>query len=142
MSSQTTNLNPKQALFREMVLGILLYTVVLGFFNDYTGFLYTSSFSITFLAAVVMQIMTYLTFSLKNRIVRWFSNREGRFKQVGLVGSVWLVMFLSKFVFLEVIDIVFGSAVAISSFIGLILIIVCLTIAQQLVELTYERLGD
>lgn len=105
------NVNTKQKLFRDMVLGTLLYAVVLGFFNDYTSYLYTASFSVTFLAAFVMQVLTYLTLSLKNRTVRWFKNRNGRFSKVGLVLGVWLIMFLSKFVFLEVIDFVFGYTI-------------------------------
>jgi hypothetical protein len=124
-----------------MVLGTLLYAVVLGFFNDYTSYLYTASFSITFLAAFVMQVLTFLTFALKDRVVRWFKGRDGRFSKIGLVLGVWLIMFLSKFVFLEVIDFIFGYTVDISGFVGLVLIVVCLTIAQQLIEYIDGRLA-
>ena len=55
--------------------------------------------------------------------------------------SVWLVLFLSKFVFLEVIAIVFRSEVKISGFVGLLIIVICLTAAEKIVNLIDKRLG-
>ena len=101
-----------------MVVGILLYSVVLGFFNDYTDILQTRSYSVTFSVAVVMQLLTYLTFVLKDYVVRWFRRRGGPQHKVGIVFSVWLIMFLSKFVFLGVISVIFRDAVHISGFVG------------------------
>ena len=134
--------NGRQRLFRKMVLGILLYSVVLGFFNDYTDILQTRSYSVTFAVAIVMQLLTYLTFALKDRTVRWFRRRGGPQHKVGIVISVWLIMFLSKFVFLGVIGFIFRDAVHISGFVGLMVIIVTMTIAQKLVDLADERLAD
>ena len=54
--------SPKQQLFREMVLGTLVYAVVLGFFEDYTDILNTWSYSTTFFVAIVMQILTISLF--------------------------------------------------------------------------------
>lgn len=141
MSTQT-RLNKKQEIFQNMFVGILLYTVVLGFFNDYTDILYTSSYSTTFLVAVVMQMLTYATFAVKDRVKLWFKGHKGEWSKLGLVFGVWLVLFLSKFVFLAVIDFVFGDNVEISGFIGLLLIVACLTIAQKVAELVYEKLAD
>ncbi len=130
----------RQKMFREMVLGTLLYSVVLGFFNDYTDILYTGTYSTTFAAAFVLQVLTYLTFDLKKRIVAWFRHKQG--SKVGMAFSVWLVMFLSKFVFLEAINIVFRGQVEISGFIGLLVIVASLTIAQKLIELVDKKLEN
>lgn len=132
----------KQVLYRKMVVGVLLYSVVLGFFNDYTDILQTRSYSITFSVAIVMQLLTYLTFMLKDRVVAWFKRRGGPQHKLGIVLSVWLIMFLSKFVFLAVISVIFREAVYISGFIGLLLIIVCMTIAQMLIEYLDRKLSD
>ena len=123
-----------------MFVGILLYSVVLGFFNDYTTILHTGTYSVTFAVAVVMQVLTYLTFMAKDRVVHWFRRKKGLKYKYGLVFSVWLVMFLSKFIFLAVIDFLF-SDVEISGFVGLIVIIVTMTLAQTAVEWTYQKLG-
>lgn len=134
--------NGKQELFLSMVLGILLYSVVLGFFNDYTDILHTSSYSVTFLLAIVMQILTYLTFEVKKLAQSWFRDKNGHWYRVGLIFTVWLILFLSKFVFLWVISLVFRQEVHISGFVGLLFIVAILTVLQQLFELIYYKLAE
>lgn len=133
--------SPRQELFREMVLGTLIYAVVLGFFNDYTDILSTTSYSTTFFVAIVMQILTYLTFGLKKIIIRSFKGKEGAKHKVAMGFFVWLVMFFSKFVFLAVIDVIFGQAVEISGFIGLVAIILIMTVSKKLIDIIYDSLA-
>ena len=134
--------NTKQALFRNMLVGVLLYSVVLGFFNDYTKILHTGTYSVTFSLATVMQILTYLTFALKDWVVTKFRPGDNSKYSLGLIFSIWLIMFVSKFVFLAVISFIFPEEVHLSGFVGLIIIIVCLTLAQKLVELADSKLGQ
>ena len=131
----------RQALVRDMFVGVLLYSVVLGFFNDYTPIIETSSYSVTFSLAIVMQALTYLTFATKDRVIVGFARRNGRGRKVGMAIGVWLVMFLSKFVFLAVISVIFRDEVAVSGFVGLLVVILCLTIVTKLAELIDGRLG-
>jgi hypothetical protein len=131
----------RQQLFRSMILGTLIYSVVLGFFNDYTSILHTRSYSTTFAVAVVMQILTYATFFLKDRTVAWYRGGGLGGSKPAMLFSVWLIMFLSKFVFLGAIGLIFGDAVEISGFVGLLLIIACMTVAQALVEFVDAKLG-
>lgn len=131
----------KQQLFTEILAGALIYSVVLGFFNDYTDILYTSSYSVTFMAAILMQSLVYPTFKLKGVIARWFKQKSGRHNKVAMVFSVWAVMFFSKFVFLGALNFAFGESIEISGFIGLVAIIVSATILTKLSVLAYKRLG-
>jgi len=124
------------------VLGTLVYSVVLGFFNDYTSILYTKSYSTTFLVAVVLQILTHLTLMLKKKVSREFKHKTGRYSNLGHILSVWLVLFLSKFVFLAVIDLVFGDSVQISGFVGLLAIIIIMTVAKELTDYIFDKLAD
>ena len=64
-----TSSSAKQKLFEDLVQGTLIYAVVLGFFNDYTDIVVTTSYSSTFLLAVVMQVLTYLTLLLKSKVM-------------------------------------------------------------------------
>lgn len=131
----------KQELFREMVLGTLVYSVVLGFFNDYTEIIHTGTYSTTFLVAVVLQILTYITFWLKGIVVKKFKGREDSRYKAAMVFGVWMIMFLSKFVFLATIDFVFGGNVMLSGFIGLVLIITVMAISKKLIDIVYEKLA-
>lgn len=135
-------LSRKQELFRALVLGVLVYSVVLGFFNDYTDILYTGTYSTTFAVAIVMQLLTMLTFQAKDKVVFIFKKRGAKKTSLGLIFSVWLIMFLSKFVFLAVIDVIFRNQVEISGFVGLLVIIIIVTVVQKVVELTYKKLGE
>lgn len=132
----------KQDIFLSTVVGILLYSVVLGFFNDYTNILHTSSYSMTFALAIVMQVLTFATFQVKDIAHTWFKQKDGSWYQFGLIFTVWLILFLSKFVFLWVISLVFRQEVQISGFVGLLLIVATLTALQQLFEMFYNWLAD
>jgi hypothetical protein len=134
--------NNRQRIFRDWTTGTLLYAVVMGFFNDYTDYLRIESFSTVFLAALVMQALTFFTFSFKGWVSRWYRGRTGTGVKIAPGLSIWAIMFFSKFVFLEVIDIVFGEAVEITSFVGLILIIATMVILSRLIELVDRRLAD
>jgi uncharacterized membrane protein len=134
--------NSRQVMFLSMVVGILLYSVVLGFFNDYSSILQTSSYSVTFSLAIVMQLLTYLTFELKNKIQAFFSSRDKKVDKLAMAFFVWLTLFLSKFVFLWVISFVFRQEVYISGFVGLFIIIIVLTAIQGLFDFAYSNLAD
>lgn len=70
-----------------------------------------------------------------------FWARPGSSK-VTLELSIWSIMFFFQFVFPEVIDMVFGDSVQISSFVGLVLIIVSMVVVSQVVERIDGRLAD
>lgn len=125
-----------------MVLGTLIYAAVIGFFNDYTDILTTVSFSWTFAMAFVLQVLTTLTLMLKRWVAARFKGREGLGSTIGLGFSVWLIMFLSKFVFLAVVEVLLGHAVDVSGFIGIMLIVATMMVLQQVVRRTYQWLGD
>ena len=124
-----------------MFVGTLIYAAVLGFFNDYTDILSTSSYSITFALAVVMQLLTYLTFRLKDSVAAWFRAKSTKAAKAGMVLGVWLVMFLSKFIFLAVIGFLFAADVYISGFVGLLVVILTMTIVQKCADLIYKKLA-
>ncbi len=119
-----------------MLTGTLLYSVVLGFFNDYTHILHTTSYSTAFSLAIVMQLLTMATFWLKDVAVGRL-----KFNKALMAFGVWFIMFSSKFVFLGVIAAIFKDDVQLSGFIGLMAIIIVLTITQKVIELIEKRLA-
>jgi hypothetical protein len=141
MKQKTSVFTKNQIIYKDMLVGTLIYAVVLGFYNDYTDIFSAKSFSTIFLTALVMQILTYITFKIKDVIVKWLKTKEGLIYKIAMFFFVWLVMFFSKFVFLWVIDILFGSYVTINGFIGLIAIIVTVTVLDKLASLIFFKLG-
>lgn len=142
MQMKRNNFNSKQMLFKEVFIGTLIYAVVLGFFNDYTSIVYAKSFSTIFLAAIVLEILTCLAFKLKGTAVGWLKGRQGAAYRVLMFFCVWLVMFLSKFVFIWAIDSVFGNDINIHGFFGILLVVLCVTIIHTMADKTFIKLGD
>lgn len=142
MKSKNKIFNSKQLLFKELFVGTLIYAVVLGFFNDYTSIVEAKSFSTIFLAGIVLEILTYLAFQLKGRIIVWLKNKSGLVYRVLMFFCVWLVMFLSKFVFIWVVDLIFGNYINIYGFFGILFIVLSVTIIHKLADKIFMSLGD
>jgi len=54
---------------------------------------------------------------------------------------MWVVLFLSKFIILEVIDIIFGDHVELGKFLDVVVLVLSLMIVRALVAKAYESLG-
>lgn len=142
MKNREISINQKQILFKELFVGTLIYSVVLGFFNDYTNIVEAKSFSTIFFASIVLQILTISAFYLKGKIVEWLNQRSGLFYKVLMVLCVWLVMFLSKFVFIWVIDSLFGNYINIYGFFGILLVVGSVTVIHKLADLVFKLLKN
>lgn len=136
MLDKVSQTSARQRVFSELFINTLLYVAVLGLFNDYTEIVYAKSFSYLFLASVIMGILTFATFWLKGRIVA----RYGKTQRLVMAFGVWLVMFLSKFVFVWAIDLVFGDNVSIYGYFGIVAVIMSVTIANKITDFVYEKL--
>lgn len=142
MSAKTVSLNKRQVAYQQIFIGTLIYAVVLGLFNDYTDVVWAKSFSTILLAGFVLEVLTYLTFSFKRVAVAWHKNSFLRAHKAAKIFIIWLIMFLSKFVFIWVLDVVFGSYLAVDGFMGILLVAASATIAQQMGYLVFRKLAD
>ena len=142
MKSEIKVFNTKQLVFQELFIGTFIYAVVLGFFNDYTTIVSAKSFSTIFLASIVLEILTYLAFLLKNRIIVWLKKHRGAMYRALTFFCVWLVMFLSKFVFIWIINLIFGTYITIHGFFGILFVVLCVTIIHRLAFQVFKKLGD
>ena len=142
MTTQKNVFNSKQLLFKELFVGTLIYAVVLGFFNDYTSVVYAKSFSTIFLASIVLEILTYLTLLLKSRIMSWLKDKQGAGYRALMLFCIWLVLFLSKFVFIWAINVTFGDAININGFFGILWVALSVTVAHNLADKIFKALGS
>jgi hypothetical protein len=133
--------NSRQLLFKELFVGTLIYTVVLGFFDDDTSIVEATSFRYIFLAAIVLEVLTCLVLAAKDTIVGRLRHRGTRRATLLMAFGVWFVMFSSKFVFIEAIDLVFGDDVNIDGFLGVFAVAIVVTVAHRLADLVFIRLG-
>lgn len=137
-----TGFNRKQLAYEQLVTGTLVYGIVLGFFDDYTGIVTARSFSTIFFASIVLSILTWLTLLLKKRVLARLRGREGGSHPLLIVFCLWLILFLSKFVFLGAIDLLFGNDIDINGFFGILWVVLSVTIIMRLDDFIFDRLGD
>ena len=88
-----------------------------------------------------MQSLLKTTLAIEHRIADYFRPREGRGAAVGRVLATWVVLFSSKFVILEVVDIVLGDRVDLGGLIPFILLVVVMLAAEAIVERIYKALA-
>ena len=131
-----------QERFASWVTDVLVYIVVLNLFIEYVPRVITESFTISILTAVVLKFLIDVITGLEGRVSGWFKQREGRvWRALGLV-TMFLILFVSKFVILEVINVVFGDRVALGGFIEVASLVITMILARQGVGWVYRRLGE
>jgi hypothetical protein len=134
-------LTTRQLVFKELFIGTLIYVVVLGLFDDLTSIVDADRFGTILLTSVVLEVLTFLVLRAKDAIVAWLRDRPGPGYRVLLVFCLWLVMFLSKFVFLGVIDLFFSDDIYIRGFFGILAVVVSVTLLAKLSDLAFSWLG-
>jgi uncharacterized membrane protein YcaP (DUF421 family) len=70
---------------------------------------------------------------------RKFSGVRAKF---ALVFGVWIVLFLSKFVFLWAIGAIFNDSVELTGFVNIFVVVLTMTLAQRLLEYIDTRLAN
>ncbi|MGI9602305.1 MAG: hypothetical protein ACR2QE_10500 [Acidimicrobiales bacterium] len=128
---------PAQERFTSWASDVLVYTVVLNLFVEYRDAVIIDSFTISIFTAVVLKVLLDLLTMVEHHVSQFF----GRIHKVLGFVSMWAVLFLSKFVILEVIDIIFGEHVELGKFLDVVLIVITLMVARELVKRAYEALG-
>lgn len=101
----------RQWLFLRYFTAILIDLVVLNLFVEYTDSVAIDSFTISLFAALVLQSLLKSTMILEHRISASFNAEQSGFEKLMRFFGAWLVLFVSKFVILEAIDLAFGESV-------------------------------
>lgn len=114
----------------EDVVDVFVYVVVLNLFVEYLPSVLSETFTMSLLTAVLLKLVLEVVVIVKGRA-------KGRFKAAttaaGKVAAgllLWLVLFGSKFVVLELINLVFGEAVSLGGFFSVTGLIIWLLLAR------------
>jgi hypothetical protein len=133
-------INPRQQQFASWLIAILADVVVLNLFVEYVPNVVIDSFSITILTAIVLRALVAATLQLEHRVSAVFTTRPGRASTVLRWPVMWLILFGSKFVILEVIDLIFGAHVELGGFWLIIALIAAMIVVEQALQQVYDRL--
>jgi hypothetical protein len=136
----------KQGLFLRYFTAVLVDLVVLNLFVEFWSYVTIDSFTISLLAAAVLQLLLKLTIVAEHKVAAFFSARPGSFNRFMRFFGAWLILFGSKFVILEALDFAFGASVDFSGpfngLLALIVVVVAMLAAEAALVKFYRRLGE
>lgn len=138
MSTETIDskeFSKQQILFNRYFTAILIDLTVLNLFNEYSDKVQINSFTISLLAAVVLQLMLQITFKIEHGVGSHFL-KKGR---KGLrIFSAWALLFASKFAILWILEVFFGDKImflgAFHGILTFIMVIVAMLGAEALIR--------
>ena len=135
----------RQRLFLRYFTGVLIDLTILNLFAEYWSDVYVSSFTVSLLAAILLQFLLKLTIWVEHHVALYFNARQGRLMKFMRYFGAWLVLFGSKFVILEALSLVFQGRVhfegAFHGIIALIVVAITMVVGEELIVRIYRKLA-
>ncbi len=130
-----------QQRFLSWMTDVLVYIVVLNLFVEFVDTIVIDSFWISILTAVLLKLLLDAVIGLEHRVAAFFTAREGTVNKVLGGVSQFAILFLSKFLILEVVNFVFGDHVELGHFVEIVSLIVAMIVSRLALRAVYDRLG-
>ena len=135
--------NKSQRAVGAWSLGLLINIVVLNLWIEYSNSVIIDSFTISVFAAVVMRLLISGTLRIEHGVSGLFERLgPGKIVTALRLLTAWVILFLSKFIILEVIDVVFREHVEIKGLLVFIAVVATLVISDKIVIGYYGHLGE
>ena len=129
-----------QQLFTRYTLAVLIDLTVLNLFNEFWEYVLIDSFLISLFAAILLQVLLQATLVVEHRLADYFKSKSGMKAKVLRILSTWAVLFISKLIILEAINITFGDHVLFTGPIHGVVVFIVVVIAILLVEYIFMRI--
>ena len=137
--------NTGQQLFARFLTAVLIDLTVLNLFDEYWRHVTIDSFTVSALAALILQVLLRLTLAIEHRIGAFFHGKPGLAARISRILSAWAVLFGSKFVMLGAISFVFGSRVVFAGplhgVVAFIAVVLVMLVAEEFAARIYRRLA-
>jgi hypothetical protein len=146
-STTARSFSHRQLLFLKYTLIVLIDLVVLGLFNQYWDFVYIETFTIAMLTAMLLQFLMQVAIRVEHIAADYlFGGKSGTHIKVMRGVSAWAIIFVSKLVILEAINLSFGDSVVFSGpihgLVAFLTVVIVIIIAEQGVIWIYRSLAD
>lgn len=121
------------------VIDVFVYVVVLNLFVEYLPKVLSETFTLSLLTAVLLKGVLEIVVAAKNRVKARFREASTPVGKVAAAVLLWVVLFGSKFLVLEVVDLVFGDRVSLGGFFSVTLLILALLLSRAAVRRLLQR---
>ena len=141
----TEEVSSGQRLFVRYLLAVLIDLTILNLFDEFWALVSIDPFSVSVLAAVLLQVLLKATLVLEHKVAGYFNSKSGGFARFMRYFTAWLILFGSKFVMLGAIDFAFGDDVVFTGplhgVVSFIVVVVVMLAAEEAAVRIYRRLG-
>ncbi len=145
MNEQAGSFSSRQYFFIRYIFFVLIDLTVLNLFSEFWAYVAIEYFSISLLAALLLQILLQLTMAIEHRVAMYFNQKTGLKAKVLLFLSRWGILFISKLIILKAINYAFGSSLLFSGpihgLIAFIIVVIAIIIAEQIFLRIYRSLA-
>ena len=128
----------RQMIFVRYLMAILIDLVVLNLFVEYWDAVVIDSFTISILAAFILQILLRATMILEHKVASYFKSKPGKINVFLRWFSAWGILFGSKFIILFIIDVIFGDRVDFSNVLVFIVVIIAIILCEVGITALYN----
>jgi len=141
----TEEINNSQKLFVRYLVAVLIDLTVLNLFDEFWALVTVDPFSVSVLAAILLQVLLKATLVLEHRVAGYFNAKSGGLARFMRFFTAWLILFGSKFVMLGAIDFAFGDDVVFAGplhgVVAFIVVVMVMLAAEEVAVRIYRRLG-
>jgi len=135
----------RQQLFFRYTFFVLIDLTVINLFNEYWENVSIESFSISLMVALLLQVLLQLTIAVEHRVANFFKEKTTLKAKILRALSTWAILFSSKLIILEAINISFGNSVVfngpIHGLVAFIIVVIAIIIAEQILLWIHRSLA-
>lgn len=123
----------RQRIFARYLTAILVDLLVLNFFVEYWDKVVIDSFTISVLAAILLQLMLRSFVLLEYKIANYINSKSWKYRKAVRLVASQQVLFWSKFVILGAIDLVFKEHVEIYGIVAFFVVVITILLSELLI---------
>jgi hypothetical protein len=131
----------RQLQFASWSMYLLIDIVVLNLFVEFSKAVVIDSFYISILTAVLLRLLLGATLHLERRTAQYFATKTFSGSPTVARICMFLILFTSKFVILEAVNLAFGDHVELGGLLEIVVIVVTLIGAEAAFRTIFNLLG-
>lgn len=135
------SITARQFQFASWATYLLIDIVVLNLFVEFSNSVVIDSFYISILTAALFRLLLGLTLHLEHQVAHYFDGQTFRAARAVGMALRFLILFTSKFVILEAVNLVFRDHVDLGGFIHIVFIVVTLIATEAAFRGIFLLLG-
>jgi hypothetical protein len=134
LDQDSNTANRLQPYAAAAIVDVFVYVVVLNLFVEYLPQVLSETFTLSLLTAVLLKAVLEVVVAAKNRVKARFRQASTPTGKVVAAVMLWVVLFASKFLVLEVVALVFGDRVSLGGFFSVTALILALLVSRAAVR--------